>query len=111
MLRTIIGAANRSGVSIYSVDVNALDPTTGRASSQPRLSEARGTGAPAPLSGPAAQVPEPYGPGMTTEIGEQYNRFENDGLAGASDPLGEMAIRTGALIFCQLIISRNLCNK
>jgi VWFA-related protein len=95
MLRTIIGAANRSGVSIYSVDVNALDPNNREGLIATAAIGGARTGAPAPLSGPAAQVPEPYGPGMTTEIGEQYNRFENDGLAGASDPLGEMAIRTG----------------
>ena len=95
MLRTIIGAANRSGVSIYSVDVNALDPN-GREGliATVAIGGAR-IGAPPPPTGPAAQIPQAYGPGMTTEIGEQYNRFENDGLAGASEPLGEMAISTG----------------
>jgi VWFA-related protein len=95
MLRTIIGAANRSGLSIYSVDVNALDPSSREGLIATVAIGGARIGAPAPLSGPAAQTPEPYGPGMITEIGEQYNRFENDGLAGASEPLGEMAISTG----------------
>jgi VWFA-related protein len=95
MLHTIVGAANRSGVSIYTVDVNALDPS-GREGliATVAIGGAR-IGAPAAPTGPAAQIPQAYGPGMTTEIGEQYNRFENDGLAGASEPLGEMAISTG----------------
>jgi VWFA-related protein len=96
MLRSIIGAANRSGVSIYAVDANALDAKAreglistvaiGNTMSSNNLN-------PAP-TGPAAPHGA-YGPGMITEIGEQYSRFENQGLNGSNEPLTELAESTG----------------
>jgi VWFA-related protein len=97
VLRSIIGAANRAGVSIYAIDANAIDPQVGGGL---MATNAIGTAItysaqnPAP-TGPAAQQPEPFGPGLYAQMSDQLNRIETEGLAGTGDPLAELAAGTG----------------
>jgi VWFA-related protein len=96
MLRSITVAANRAGLSIYVIDKDAVD--------QKAMAGLLQTAAIGGATSFNAQNPAPtgpgtphgaYGPGMITEIGEQYGRFENDGLSGHKDPLTQLAIDTG----------------
>jgi VWFA-related protein len=96
MLPSIVGTANRSGVSIYAVDANAID-----------TQEAQGLLAASAMGGVAAynrQNPAPtgpatphgaYGPGMVSQISDQVGRIESEGLAGYKNPLLSLAGNTG----------------
>jgi VWFA-related protein len=100
MLRSIIGAANQAGISIYVIDANAVSP---QASEELIATAALGNvmGAhlytPAPLNSP---TPPAFGsraiaPGMNTQVSDQYSRFEADTLTGSKDPLSNLAVSTG----------------
>lgn len=97
MLPSIVGAANRAGVSIYTVDANAIDEKEAQG-----MMAASAMGGVAtynrqnpPPTGPAAQVAEPYGPGMLSQINDQVGRIESDQLAGYKNPLYSLAGNTG----------------
>jgi len=97
MLPSIVGAANRSGVSIYTVDANAIDAK--EAQGMMAASAMGGVATynrqnPAP-TGPAAQVAEPYGQGMIAQISDQVGRIESEGLAGYKNPLSSLSANTG----------------
>src|ERR1700722_4616376 len=101
MLRSIIGAANRSGVSIYAVDANAIDQQAGEglvaamamggvaAGRRSRAGPTARGGAGAGLAGP--QLP----PGMLSQISDTADQVEYEGLSGYKNPLAEMAASTG----------------
>jgi VWFA-related protein len=102
MLGSIIGAASRSGVSIYAVDVNALTEQVdqGLMSSMAlgnsiSMSSSR-VSAPQALSGPP---PTPFGdasaPGMKAQISNQFDRFELRDASGSRGPLADLAEGTG----------------
>ncbi|MGD0568249.1 MAG: VWA domain-containing protein [Candidatus Sulfotelmatobacter sp.] len=97
VLRSIIGAANRAGVSIYAIDANAIDPQVGgglmatNAIGNAITYNAQNP----PPTGPAAQQSVPFGPGLYSQMSDQLNRIETEGLAGTGDPLAELAAGTG----------------
>jgi VWFA-related protein len=96
MVKSIAEAANRSGVSVYVIDKNALDESV-----------AEGMMATVAMGGVAAnnaQNPAPtgpnaphgaYGPGMISQINDQINRIENEGFNASKDPLFTLAVNTG----------------
>ena len=99
MVRSIVGAANRVGVSFYTIDVNALDQQAsegmvatiamGNVMSTARMS-------PAPAETGVDITPGVHAPpGMATQVSDQMSRVENEGLAGYQDPLAELAGGTG----------------
>jgi VWFA-related protein len=101
MLRSIIGAANRSGVSIYAVDANAIDQQAGEgllaalamggvaAAIRSGGGPTAGGGAGGGLGGP--RLP----PGMLAQINDTADQMELDGLSGYKNPLAELAASTG----------------
>lgn len=97
MVRLIAGAANRSGVSIYVVNKDALDTKAMEGLTQTavmgsvRLYNIQNP----PPTGPAAQKPVPYGPGMISMINTQVDRLQTEGLNVAKDPLVDLAADTG----------------
>jgi VWFA-related protein len=96
MLPTIVGAANRSGVSIYAVDANTIDTKEAQqlmAASAIGGVAAYNTQNPAP-TGPAAPHGA-YGPGMISQINDQIGRIESDNLSGYKNPLLGLAENTG----------------
>lgn len=104
-LRTILGAANRSGVSIYTVDANIFnDPTSQALIASMALGNSISMGvnrAVAPQA-PTGPPPMPIGdvstPGMQSMISSQTERLEFGG-AGGQGPLADLARGTdGAFI-------------
>ncbi len=102
MLRSIIGAANRSGVSIYTVDTNAIDENAGEgliasaaiAGAAPGI-RASASGPASSGSGPGTQSLPQLPAGMQTQIGDTLNQIEFEGLSGYKNPLAELAGSTG----------------
>jgi len=101
MLLTIAGAANRSGLSIYTVDTNAVDEQAGQgllatAAIGGVMSTARmnpvsattGTGA-----GTQAVAMAPAG--SITAGNDSLNRLETEGLSGYKSPMAQLAENTG----------------
>jgi len=98
MLRSIAGAANRSSVSIYAVDANAVDDQAGEG----LLATMAIGGVMAtnrmnpPPTGAATRSAVPMAPaGSITAGGDSLNRLETEGLAGYKNPLAELAGNTG----------------
>ena len=99
MIRNIVGAANRSGITIYAVDLNALD-----SQSSNQMMATMAMGAQGPSLGSAAHaatapvegaVGSSVGPGTFTADTQLAGRIETDqGVQGAT-PLGSIAIGTG----------------
>jgi hypothetical protein len=98
MVRSIIGAANRVGVSFYTIDANALDDQAREGMiavvAMGNVASASHMAPPSPL-GPADQVPTAMPAGMATQASDQIGRIETEGLAGYKDPLAELAGSTG----------------
>jgi VWFA-related protein len=102
MLPSIIGAANRAGVSIYPVDANAVDEQAGEglvagaaiAAVAPGIrsaaNSATSTGSGSGMQ-PLPQLPA----GMIAQIGDTLTKVEFDGLSGYKNPLAELAGSTG----------------
>jgi VWFA-related protein len=101
LLRSIAGAANRSGVSIYVVDANALnmEATQGLISAMAigGMAAAGRMNAPAPATSVNTQIGANGIPGMASRGSDQMGRFETEGLAGHKSPLGELATNTGGI--------------
>ena len=97
MVPVIVGAANRSSVSIYAVDANAVDADAAQgmiAASAMGGVAAFNRANPAP-TGPAAQVPTAEAPGMGAQISDQIGRIETEGLAGYKNPMASLSGSTG----------------
>jgi VWFA-related protein len=102
MLPSIIGAANRAGVSIYPVDANAVDEQAGEglvasaaiAAAAPSIRGAA-AGPTTSGSGPATQTLPQLPAGMIAQIGDTVAKVEFDGLSGYKNPLAELAGGTG----------------
>lgn len=102
MLPSIIGAANRAGVSIYPVDANAVDEQAGEgliagaaiAAVAPGI---RGAAASPGTtgSGSATQTAPQLPAGMIAQIADTLTKVEFDGLSGYKNPLAELAGSTG----------------
>ncbi len=101
MLLSIAGAANRSGVSIYTVDTNAVDEQAGQgllatvaigaSMATARMnptSATTGTGA-----GTQAVAAPP--PGSVSAGNDSLNRLETEGMTGYKSPMAQLAENTG----------------
>jgi VWFA-related protein len=95
MLRSIIGAANRSGVSLYVINANGQDSraTEGMIASGAVTAAATAREL-APSGGNA--LPPGLRPASTT-VGSQLNRLQMDGLAVREDPLDTLSLSTGGV--------------
>ena len=102
MLLSVAGAANRSGVSIYTVDANAIDEQAGQG-----LLATQAIGGvmatnrmnPTPTTtgggGPGTQgLPAPP-PGSITAGADSLTRLETEGLSGYKSPMAHLAEDTG----------------
>ncbi|HEY4764944.1 MAG TPA: VWA domain-containing protein [Candidatus Sulfotelmatobacter sp.] len=102
MLRSVIGAANRSGVSIYAIDTNAIDDEAGEgliasaaiATAAPSISRAASSPT-SSGSGPGMQSLPQLPPGMQAQISDTLSQIEFEGLSGYRNPLAELAGSTG----------------
>jgi len=96
MVTSIVGTANRSGVSIYAVDANAINA---EGSQGLMAASAMGGVATYNRQNPAPTGPDQphgaYGPGMMSQISDQIGRIESEGLAGYKNPLATLAGNTG----------------
>lgn len=110
MLRSITGAANRSGVSIYTVDANAIDEQAGEglvaAQAMGGLAaQMRSGGGPTAGGGASASATSGTGtalsptpqlpPGMIQQISDTVDQMELGGLSGYTNPLAVLAGSTG----------------
>lgn len=102
MLLNIAGEANRSGVSIYTVDANAIDEQAGEgliasaaiASAAPSINSNAHAGSTQP-SGTTGQPQLPAG--MQAQIGDTLSQLQLDGLAGYKSPMAVLAESTGGV--------------
>lgn len=102
MVRSIVGTANGSGVSIYAIDANAVDE---QASQGLIASTAIGMAGPgikaaanSPTStgtGPGAQSLPQLPAGMIQQISNTVDEIEADNLAGYKSPMAELGEKTG----------------
>lgn len=102
MLRSIIGTANRSGVSIYAVDTNAINEQAGEgliaSAAIARAGPSINSAANSPTSsgsGPGMQSLPSLPNGMIAQIGDTVSQFEFEGLSGYKNPMAELAGGTG----------------
>jgi VWFA-related protein len=102
LLRSVIGAANRSGVSFYAVDANAIDTEAGSgllaANAIGNVMSANAQAGPAPTTtgtGAGTQTVAQAPPGLAKEVSDQFNRAEGNSLDAYKDPLAELAFGTG----------------
>jgi VWFA-related protein len=97
MIPSIVGTANRSSVSIFTVDANAIDnkEDEGLMTASAAAGMANYNRQNPPPTGPAAQVAVPYGPGMLSQVSDQIGRIESEGLAGYKNPMLSLAGNTG----------------
>jgi len=101
MLRSVVGAANRSGVTIYAVDTNAIDEQAGEgliasaaiggATAAARMNPTPTTSGSGAAMQPLPQLP----PGMQAQISDTMDQIEFEGLSGYRNPLAELAGSTG----------------
>src|SRR5258708_27111444 len=100
MLATIIGTASRSGVSIYTIDTNALSEQTSQGLvTAMALGNSVNMGASRVVAPQAASGPPPPSnigdnmttPGMKSMASSQVDRLENPGERPRNGPLAELA--------------------
>lgn len=94
MVQTIIGAANRSNLSIYTVDMSGIGP---QAHNQLMTMMVMGNLAgqnPIPTPG-QGQAGDPAGPGAGTFIANNSTRYEGQGMDENRTPLAKLAASTG----------------
>ncbi len=100
MLLTIAGAANRSGVSIYTVDANPFNEQAGEGliatsaivTATPIVNANANSSIPSGVSG----LSQPRLPqGMIDQIGNTLMQMEFEGLSGYKNPLASLAQNTG----------------
>jgi len=100
MLLTIAGAANRSGVSIYTVDANAINEQAGEgliataaiATAAPTVNANANSSIPSGASGGAQpRLPQ----GMIDQIADTLTQLQLEGLSGYKNPLAALAQNTG----------------
>jgi VWFA-related protein len=97
MVTSIVGAANRSGVSIYAVDANALDQKASdalMASVVMRGSGGRGGGVGATRNGVVGDITPA---GMRNMANEQMGRIEMSSDGSPRNPLAKLSTGTGGI--------------
>jgi VWFA-related protein len=95
MIRSVVGAANRAGVTIYAVDLSPLDEQAtsnmiAAAVMAPQVGPAR-----VAASAPAVQGVVSLPRGMLHQIAEQTQRMETEDMQGADSPLAGLSTGTG----------------
>ena len=100
-LRAIIDAANRSSVSIYSMDAHAIEPqAAGGMIASAAMSNAGSLGqtgiAKATTTGPAGS-PSAAGADIGTTVSEQTGRFEQGDQGLGKAPLETICLKTGGV--------------
>jgi VWFA-related protein len=101
MLLTIAGAANRSGVSIYTVDTNAVDEQAGQGLlASAAIGGVMATARMNPTSvttgtGAGTQAVAMAPAGSITAGNDSLNRLETEGLSGYKSPMAQLAENTG----------------
>jgi VWFA-related protein len=102
MLRSIVHAANRSGVSIYAVDANALSPEADQglvammAIGGLKSGNAQGGGAASTSGSGSGMQPLPQlPPGLQTQISDTFAKLESGNPSDNGGPLSQLAISTG----------------
>jgi VWFA-related protein len=101
ILISIAAEANRSGVSIYTVDTNAVDEQAGEgliastaiANAAPGITAAANSATPS--AGNTTQSTPRLPSGMITQIGDTLSQVQFEGLSGNKNPLAELAVSTG----------------
>ena len=101
MLLAIAGAANRSGVSIYVVDANAVDEQAGEgmissaaiAGVAPSIRAAANSSLPS--SGNSTQATPRLPQGMIDQISDTLTQLQVEGLSGYKNSIAELARNTG----------------
>jgi VWFA-related protein len=102
MLVSIAGAANRAGVSIYTVDANAINEQAGEgliasaalATAAPGINHAAASPT-STGSGPGTQSLPSLPAGMITQISDTVTGLELEGLTGYKNSIAELARNTG----------------
>ena len=108
MLRSIVHAANRSGVSIYAVDANALSPEADQglvaimAIGNLKSGNAQGGGAASTSavtsgSGSSMQPLPQLPPGLQTQIADTYPKLEAGNPSDKGGPLEQLTFSTGGV--------------
>jgi len=101
MLLNIAGEANRSGVSIYTVDTNAVDEQAGEGLlAAVAIGGVMATNHMSPSSTTSGSGPGTIGlpappPGSITAGNDSLTRIETEGLSGYKSPLAALAENTG----------------
>ena len=102
MLDTIVKAASRSGVAIYTVDANALSEQSSQSllsamalGNSVSMTSSRVSAPQAATGAPATPFGDLTTGGMKSQISSQYDRFELPDSSGAKGPLAQLAERTG----------------
>ena len=97
-VRSIVGVANRGGVSIYAINTNGIDPREFQS-----LTETVAIGNmmtnnnlnPAPTAATLTTSEPLPAAWIGNAVGIQLNRFETEGMAGYKEPLAALAGGTG----------------
>jgi VWFA-related protein len=95
MMRTIVGAANRSGVSVYTVDMNGLgNETRNQLMTMSAIGSYNHIN---PVTNPGRGQPgDPAGAGAATMVARTMDRFEGKGIdAENNSPIALLASGTG----------------
>jgi VWFA-related protein len=101
MLLNIAGEANRSGVSIYTVDTNAVDEQAGQGllatvAIGGVMATNRMNPSPTTVGSGAGTIGLPAPPpGSITAGNDSLTRIETEGLSGYKSPLAQLAEKTG----------------
>lgn len=96
MVRSIVGEANRSGVTFYVVDLSALDEHfSNKLLASIVMAPAVGSLTAAAKAASGQGSAEPTSQGTFHEAIDQAGRIESEGLSGTSSPLGTLASNTG----------------
>jgi VWFA-related protein len=100
VLQDIIGAANRSGVTVYTVDANALtaqaDQSMVAMMAIGNVRSASAQSGSAPAYNAATLQPVPQGPpGLAPMVSNQMDRYESADPNGNRSPMAALAVSTG----------------
>ncbi len=99
VLLSVAGAANRSGVSIYTVDANAVDEEAGQGLLSAQaigsvMTNNRLNPSPSNSTTPVRGAAGPP-PGSVTAGNDTLTRLETEGLSGYKSPMSQLAENTG----------------
>jgi VWFA-related protein len=102
MVRSIIAAANRAGVSIYTINTSGIDPRefdslTATVAIGNMMTSSNLNPAPALTGPPAAGVGNVQAAWIQPTVSAQLTKFESEGMAGYKEPLAAVSGSTGGI--------------